>query len=85
MTFKKEIVSATAQVLLLVAIGLVLAVMAGCTGKTVLLKNDAGQVVRCEVGMGAAMIGGALLRNATIKNCVEQYETAGFKKLEARK
>ncbi len=65
-------------VVLLAIVGAVMAT-SGCGGKTVLLRNEAGETARCEVGMGSTMVGGVWLRNRTIANCVEAHERAGFK------
>ncbi len=56
-------------------------IVSGCVGKTVLLRNDKGDLARCEVSGGDAMLQGILIRDATLSNCINQYEAAGYKRI----
>ncbi len=53
-------------------------VVSGCVGRTVLLRNDKGELARCEVSGGDAMLQGILIRDATLANCINQYKAAGY-------
>jgi hypothetical protein len=50
----------------------------GCTGKTVLLKNNKGELAKCEVSATDTMHTGIIGRNWTIDNCIKEYESAGY-------
>jgi hypothetical protein len=56
-------------------------IVSGCAGKTILLKNDKGDVVRCEVSAGDAMSHGIFIRDRTLSNCIKEYEAAGYKRV----
>jgi len=60
---------------LLLVIGLSLT---GCA-KTVLLKNAAGDVQKCEAD---GLLTGVIGRNMSINQCVKQYEKAGYTKVD---
>lgn len=52
--------------------------LSGCTGKTVLLKNDRGDLQKCEVGAGSTYLTGVIIRDMTIDQCVSEYRKAGY-------
>jgi hypothetical protein len=54
----------------------------GCTGQVALLKNEKGELARCEVTQGEAMWSGVIVRDMTLQNCVSAYEKAGYKRLQ---
>lgn len=58
-----------------------LALLGACSGQTVALKNDKGDAVTCEVSQFTALLFGVVARDVTIKECVEKYEKAGYKKV----
>lgn len=60
------------------AMGLALLAMAGCAGKTVLMKNDRGDLEKCEVSAASTYLTGIIIRDMTIKQCVAEYQKAGF-------
>ncbi|MEE9119423.1 MAG: hypothetical protein V3U02_12630 [Calditrichia bacterium] len=51
-------------------------------GKTIYLKNDSGDLTKCEVSTAKAMMVGAYLRNRELKNCVKEKELQGYKKVD---
>jgi len=51
--------------------------LTGCPGKTVLLKNEAGDIAKCQLGP----FSGGISRDLSITNCVKEYEAAGYKKI----
>lgn len=56
-----------------------------CATPRTLLKNDAGQVVECGgQRSGSAMFGviGYKVQKSDAEKCVQEYEKAGFKKIE---
>mgnify|MGYP003436132933 CR=1 FL=1 len=55
--------------------------ISGCAGKVALLKNQEGDVAKCEVSSGDTMLTGVIIRDMTINNCIEEYEKAGYKKI----
>ncbi len=67
----------------LVFIGILMASifsLQACTGKTVMLKNSAGDEVKCEVTTTSAMLTGAAIRDSKIRNCVNKYQQQGYVK-----
>ena len=52
-----------------------------CTGQTALLRNDRGELAKCEVTQGEAMWSGVIVRDMTLNRCVEEYEKAGFRRI----
>lgn len=65
---------------------LVAGALAGCVaGETVLMRNDKGELTRCEVTAGDARRAGLYGRKRTIANCVAAYEKAGYVKVEGPK
>lgn len=59
----------------------VVALLTGCAGRTVLLANDKGLIAKCEVSTAATMWTGIIIRNMTINNCVSEFERAGYKRV----
>lgn len=57
-----------------------LLLLGGCSGQSIELKNDKGETVTCEVSQMTALLFGAVARDVTIRECVEKYEKAGYKK-----
>ena len=57
------------------------AVLSGCSGQVVTLQNDKGETVTCEVSQTTALWFGVVTRDVMIKECVEKYENAGYKKV----
>ena len=58
-----------------------LGVLYGCAGQVALLKNDKGEIAKCEVTQGEAMWSGVIIRDMTVNNCVAEYEKAGYKRI----
>lgn len=54
-------------------------VLAGCAGRTVLLRNAEGELARCEVSAGSAYLTGVIIRDLTLKQCVDEYKKVGFR------
>jgi hypothetical protein len=51
----------------------------GCmAGETILLRNKAGDIARCEVSAGDARYAGFFNKEATLDNCVNAYKAAGY-------
>lgn len=65
----------------LMQLAVALAVLSGCSGKIVVLKNDQGETVKCEVSQSVALWFGVVARDLTLDDCVAKYEKAGFKKI----
>ena len=65
----------------LVLLIIAMAMLGGCTGRTVLLKNDEGRIARCEVSAGETMWTGVIIRDMTIDRCVSEFEKAGYKRV----
>jgi len=63
-------------------LGIVIILMSGCA-KLVLMKNDkTGAVEKCEVSAMSGAVTGMFASNMTIRNCVKQWEKAGYKRVE---
>ncbi len=60
---------------------MMLVVSSGCSGQVVTLQNDKGETVTCEVSRTTALWFGVVTRDVMIKDCVEKYEKAGYKKV----
>lgn len=60
------------------ALFLVLPVLAGCAGRTVLLRNHQGDLQKCEVSAASTYLTGVIIRDMTIKQCVDEYGRAGY-------
>lgn len=58
------------------------AMLAGCVAPLVLLRNDKGEIVRCEANAGAAMMGGYIGSKASVDACVEAYEKVGYRRIQ---
>ena len=67
----------TKAVLLLAALTFV----AGCAGKTVLMRNEAGDIQKCEVSTTGAVLGGVIARDMSLKNCEKEWSAAGYKRI----
>ena len=52
----------------------------GCAGRLVVMKDQNGNVQKCEVSAGQQMAIG-LLANAQVKNCIKTWESAGYKRV----
>ena len=65
----------------LVPLAVAIAMLSGCTGQTVLLRNNKGELAKCEVSAGSAMLTGVIIRDMTIDGCVSEYEKAGYKRV----
>ena len=59
----------------------IVGVLYGCAGQVALLKNDKGEIAKCEVTQGEAMWSGVIIRDMTVNNCVAEYEKAGYKRI----
>jgi uncharacterized membrane protein YeaQ/YmgE (transglycosylase-associated protein family) len=68
--------------LMLVVVGVALLGLYGCVAGTVLMKNDKGDIARCEAGAAAAIVGGYIGTKYQVNSCVEQYEAAGYKRVQ---
>ena len=66
----------------LVSITVAISALSACTGQVALLKNDRGEIAKCEVSQGEAMWSGVIVRDMTIENCVSEYEKAGYKRVK---
>lgn len=65
----------------LVPLTVAITLLSGCTGQTVLLKNNNGELAKCEVSAGSAYLTGIIIRDMTIDQCVSEYEKAGYKRV----
>ena len=54
----------------------------GCVAGTVLMRNDKGDIARCEAGTAAALVGGYVGTRLQVNSCVEQYEAAGYRRVQ---
>ncbi len=54
----------------------------GCVAGTVLLKNEKGELVKCEGGTGAALVGGYVGTKLQVNSCVKEYERAGYARVK---
>ena len=55
---------------------------AGCSGQMQLLRNDKGDVQKCEVTAAQEMTTGKLLANMQQNRCVKTWEQAGYTKIK---
>lgn len=62
----------------LVLIAFLLGITA-CTGRTVYMKNEAGETTKCSVEMAAAMFSGVILRDSAIERCIHEKKAEGFR------
>jgi hypothetical protein len=62
-------------------LGLLL-VLSGCAAGMVLMKNDKGDLVRCEPSTGATLAFGYLGSKHSVNSCVEEYEKVGYRKAQ---
>ena len=53
----------------------------GCTGQMIMLENEQGQRVKCEVSTTSAMLTGVLMRDAKMEKCVNEYKGQGYTKV----
>lgn len=65
----------------LVPLTVAIVMLSGCTGRTVLLENAKGEIAKCEVSAGSAVLTGVIIRDMTISDCVAEYEKAGYKRV----
>lgn len=65
----------------LMVFGVTLLGIVSCSGRVVLLKNEKGEMAKCEVKQGEAMVAGVVNRDLSIEDCVKQYEAAGYRKI----
>lgn len=63
-------------------IAILLIVASGCAAAPVVLKNDKGDLVKCEAGTGAVLMGGYIGSKYDVNKCSEQYEAAGYKRVK---
>ncbi len=54
----------------------------GCVAGTVLMKNDKGEIAKCEAGTAAALVGGYVGTRLQVNSCVEQYEAVGYRRVQ---
>lgn len=64
-----------------VALVVVSVMLAGCAGKTVLMRNQAGDVQRCEVSTTGAVLGGIIARDMALKQCEKEFRAAGYSRI----
>jgi len=57
-------------------------VLTGCAGKTVLLKNNIGEIEKCEVSTTWPVFARLIARNMAKDDCIKQYEAAGYKRIK---
>lgn len=55
--------------------------LAGCSGQKIVLENADGQQVTCEYSTANAMLTGAAMRNAKMKQCTQRFESQGYTKV----
>lgn len=58
--------------------------LAGCAAPMVLMKNDKGEMVRCESDAGTTMMGGYIGSKMNRDACVRQYEAAGYQRVDGQ-
>ena len=65
----------------IISMSILLIFLGGCAGQRIALQNEAGEVVKCEVSTGSAMLTGTLMRDRKMRRCVEGYESKGYTKV----
>lgn len=55
--------------------------LSGCVAGSVLMRNDKGELVKCEAGTGAAIVGGYVGTKLQVNSCVKEYEAAGYTRI----
>ena len=60
---------------------LALALLSGCGGQVILLKNDKGEIAKCEVSQSVAMWFGVIARDIRLNDCAANYEKAGYQRI----
>ena len=76
---KEKLMNCKILLLLTVAI----AMLSGCTSRTVLLRNNKGEIRKCEVSTGTTLWTGVIIRDMTIDACDSQYDQAGYKRVDS--
>lgn len=67
-------------------LAVLLAVLAGCAGgRTILMKNEQGQIAQCQVSGASAALTGSYLRNIELRKCIEQYQAVGYQRVDGDK
>lgn len=56
-------------------------IITGCAGQRIVLENDEGKRVTCEVSTASAMLTGTLMRDAKMRKCTSDYEDKGYTKV----
>lgn len=56
----------------------------GCVGRVVLLKDTQGHLAECRVGAGETYLTGVIIRDMSINQCVQQYESAGYWRVDGK-
>lgn len=64
------------------AIALLAFSMVGCAASMVLMKNDKGEIARCEPNTGATIAFGYLGSKRSVDSCVTEYEKLGYKRVQ---
>jgi hypothetical protein len=54
----------------------------GCAAAPILLRNDKGEIAKCESSGTMAMYGGYFGTRHQVSKCAEQYEAAGYKRVK---
>ena len=67
------------EICVIIFIGMI---FTACTGKTILLRGENGDLAKCEVRAGETFLTGVIIRDMTLAQCIKQYEAAGYKKIE---
>ena len=55
--------------------------LCGCAGQVIVLENEQGQRVKCEVSTASAMLTGVLMRDAKMEKCTREYKEQGYTKV----
>lgn len=58
--------------------------LSGCMAPMVMLRNEKGEIVRCEAGAGNALLSGYVGTKMQTESCAKQYEAAGFRRLDGQ-
>lgn len=63
-------------------VALLVASASSCAPTMVLLRNNKGEIVRCEAPRGP--YDGLIAQNQAMDSCIEQYQTAGYSRVDGK-
>ncbi|MBI3597634.1 MAG: hypothetical protein HY203_10820 [Nitrospirae bacterium] len=65
-----------------IAIVVLMFSMVGCAASMVLMKNDKGEIARCEPNTGSTIAFGYIGSKMSVNSCVAEYEKLGYKRVQ---